>query len=1002
MQLVAFSVTSGSGIAPPTNLTATAISGSQINLNWTASNSPGVTEYLIERCQGVGCTAFGRLFDVSSTTYSDTTLVPTASYTYQVRAVDSGGNFSNYSNQATAVTLSTISGLVAAYSFNEGAGTTTADQSGNGNTGTLANATWTSQGKYGSALLFNGSNSLVTIADSASLHLSSEMTLEAWVNPTNITNAMQDVIYKANDNYYLEGTTTNSSLPNGGGTFGTTDVGTYGTAALTASTWTHLAATYDGTTLSLYVNGVQVSSLPQTGAIASSTNPLQIGGDTNLGQFFAGTIDEVRVYNAALTSAQIQSDMNTPLGGSSSLPIVNLSTSSLSFGNQAIQTTSTAQSVKLTNVGAASLTINSITVSGGNATDFTQNNNCGSALAPNNSCTINVTFTPSTTGLRNSSIAITDNASGSPQAVALSGTGTTTGFAVTPGVSVITVTMTQQFSATGNVIWSVDGTVGGSSSSGTITTTGLYTPPNAAGIHTITATTSSQSGSATVYVTNYSGTFTYHNDTLRTGQNLSETVLAPTNVNPTQFGKLFSYTLDGLPMASPLYVPNVTIPGQGSHNVVYVATEHDSVYAFDANGLSGSPLWHASFLSPGVTTVPCSAIGCSDIPVEYGITSTPVIDPTTGTLYVVANTEEGSNYVQRLHALDITTGAEKFGGPAVIQAAVSGTGDGSQNNQLAFDPLFEDQRAALLLSNGVVYVAWGSHEDAPPWHGWVMGFSAGTLQLVMVYNASPNGNGAGIWQSGGGPAADASGNIYFSTGNGDFTANTGGVDYGDTVLKLSTSGTVLDYFTPHDQANMANFNLDLASAGPVLLLDQPGNNPHVLITAGKGGTIYVINRDNMGHFQSSSDNQIIQALVGALPNGNEESGNYSAPVFFNNSIYFSAVNDNIRSFQWGNGSLSGTPTSLAPETFSNRGGTMAISANGSTNGILWAMQDASPSNGVLHAYNASNLATELYNSSQAGSRDALDLAMKFNIPLVANGLVYACTQTQLVAYGLLP
>jgi hypothetical protein len=479
--------------------------------------------------------------------------------------------------------------------------------------------------------------------------------------------------------------------------------------------------------------------------------------------------------------------------------------------------------------------------------------------------------------------------------------------------------------------------------------------------------------------------------------------LTPGNVNQAQFGKLFSYAMDGIAFASPLYVANVSIPGQGFHNVVYVATEHDSVYAWDADGLSTSPLWKVSFLGSNVTTVPCGDTGeCGDIPNEIGITGTPVIDQASGTLYVVAKTKEGVNYVQRLHALDITTGAEKFGGPVAIQASVTGSGEGSQGSKLSFDTLRENQRPALVLSNGVLYIGWGSHGDQHPWHGWVIAYSATTLNQVMAYCVSPDNYGGGVWASGGGLGADANGNIFFNTGNGDFTANTGGRDYGDSVVKLGPSGSVLDYFTPFDQANMESQDLDLASAGPVLLVDQPGTFPHLLISAAKTGTIYVVNRDNMGHFNASNDNQIVQSLPGILPNGTLEQGNFSAPAFFNGSVYFAAVSDTLKAFQLSNGLLSNGPTSHSLDVYGNRGGAFAVSGNGNTNGIVWAVQDNNPGNGVLHAYDAGNLATEFYNTSQAGTRDTLGVATKFSIPLVANGKVFVSSQSRLVVYGMLP
>jgi hypothetical protein len=836
------------------------------------------------------------------------------------------------------------------------------------------------------------------------------MTLEAWVNPGTVVGEWEDVIYKGNDNYYLEAASSRS-VPAAGGTFGAVGAILYGTQ-LEPGSWVHLAVTYDGTTLRLYVNGVQVASQAQTGTILTSTNALQIGGDSLFTQFFKGIIDEVRVYNVALTAAQIQADMGSPIGSANLLPAASLSSTNVSFGNQTTGTTSAPQSVILTNTGAVSLANNGIAISGTNSNDFAQTNNCGASITPNGSCIINVTFTPSATGARSATITISDNAPGNPHTVALSGTGlASTTLSISPRVVALTTTRTQQFTAnlTG-VIWSVDGVVNGSASSGTITSGGLYTPPSSAGTHTVTVATSnhSQSANATVYITTYPGKFTIHNDNLRTGLNPSETVLTPSNVSPSTFGKLFAYALDGIAHASPLYVANVSVSGQGFHNVVYVATEHDSVYAFDADGLSSSPLWHVSFINPGagITTVlPADVAECCDITPEIGITGTPVIDPGTGTLYVVAKTKEvvggTTNYVQRLHALDITSGAEKFGGPVVIQASVPGTGAGAQAGQVPFDPLRENQRPALLLSNGVVYVGFASHGDNPPYHGWVLGYNAANLKLVMAYNDTANSSQGGIWQSGGGLASDSSGNIFFVTGNGTFDADINGVDYGDSFEKISSSGTVLDYFTPMDQGTLDSKNIDLGSGGVLLLPDQPGSHPHLAVTAGKDGTIYLVNRDSMGHYNPSS-NQNLQSLVDIFPNGTPEPGNFSFPIYFNGYVYFSPITDTVKAFQLTNGLLSTAPTSQSSEVYGYPGGAMALSANGNTNGILWVVQRNATAAGVLRAYDATNLANELYNSSESGSRDTLDIAAKFSTPLIANGRVFVASYSQLTAYGELP
>jgi hypothetical protein len=505
-----------------------------------------------------------------------------------------------------------------------------------------------------------------------------------------------------------------------------------------------------------------------------------------------------------------------------------------------------------------------------------------------------------------------------------------------------------------------------------------------------------------VYVTNYSGTFTHHNDNFRTGRNLNETVLTPANVNQTTFGKLFSYTLDGLSIASPLYVSSVNILGQGTlHNVVYVATEHDSVYALDADGLSSTPLWQITFLGTGVTTVPADDTGeCCDISPEIGITGTPVIDQTTGTLYVVAKTKEETAYVQRLHALDITSGAEKFGGPVVLVAT-------------GFDPLRENQRAALLLNNGVVYIGFGSHGDVQPYHGWLLGYNAATLQQTVAVNLTATGEGGGLWQANGGPAADASGNIYFITGNGSFdTSDNNRVNYGDSFIKMSPTGTIVDFFTPHDQATISVANFDLGAAGPLLLPDQPGAHPHMIVSAGKNNTMYLVDRDRMGGFNPNDDSQIVQSLVNIFPFGTPEPGNYSGPVFFNGTVYFSPIRDNLQAFTLSSGTLPTSASSRTVDLFNYPGATMAISANNGTNGILWAIQrngdcDASltcstAAPGVLKAYDPSNLATTFYSSDQAGTRDQMDVATKFSVPLVANGKVFVSSVSQLTAYGLLP
>ena len=502
---------------------------------------------------------------------------------------------------------------------------------------------------------------------------------------------------------------------------------------------------------------------------------------------------------------------------------------------------------------------------------------------------------------------------------------------------------------------------------------------------------------------------TSHNDNARSGLNCNETVLTPANVASTNFGLLFNQPVDGFVYAQPLVMTNVTIPSQGVHNVVFVATEHDSVYAFDADDNSGSnslPLWQTSFINPaeGVTSVSSADVGCDAILPEIGITSTPVIDPVSGTIYVEAKTKETTNgmttFVHRLHALDIGTGAEKFGGPVVIQVSVPGAGDGNDGaGNVPFNPLTQLNRPGLLLSQGVVYLAYGSHCDIDPYHGWVIGYDAYTLALTNVFNTSPNGEEVGIWQSGNGPAADTDGNIFVMTGNGSFDSTTNG-DYGDSFLRLSpTNGLQLvDYFAPSNQQALSDADKDLGSGGVMLLPDAVGSadHPHLLVGCGKKGTIYLVDRDSMGEFNSAYDN-VVEELPGAV------GGIWSSPAFFNNTIYFWGANDVLKAFPISEAFISPTPSALGPDNFGYPGATPSISADGTNNGIVWIVEnDRFRNNGlaILHAYDATNVASELYDSVLVNVNQDPGKAVKFAVPTIANGKVYVGGQYTLAVYGL--
>ena len=500
---------------------------------------------------------------------------------------------------------------------------------------------------------------------------------------------------------------------------------------------------------------------------------------------------------------------------------------------------------------------------------------------------------------------------------------------------------------------------------------------------------------------------TYHYDNLRTGQNTSETTLTPANVTQTKFGKLGSFTVDGHVDAQPLYLSNVAIPNKGAKNVLYAVTEHDTVYAFDADSVNGSTstvLWSASMLASGESS--SDDRGCGQVTPEIGITSTPVIDRTRNAIYVVAVSKtSGGSYIHRIHALNLTSGAELFGGPTTITATYPGSGANSSNGNVVFDPKQYNERPGLLQIGATIYTTWGSHCDAGPYTSWVMSYSADTLQQTSVLNLVPNGNEGGIWMAGTAPAADASGNIYFIIGNGDFgtTLDTNGFpanrNCGNCFAKISSTVplTLLDYFTPLNTVSESGSDTDFGSGGPVLLpdvVDSNGKTRHLGVGSGKDANIYVVDRDNMGKFNASQDN-IYQQINGQL-----SGGVWAKPSYFNGTVYYGAVGDSIKAFPVVTGKLTTSPASHTTHTFGYPGATPSISASGTTNGIVWVVENGGTA--VLHAYDATNLATELYNSNQAAnSRDQFS-GNKYITPMVANGKVYVGSTSSVAVFGLLP
>lgn len=646
---------------------------------------------------------------------------------------------------------------------------------------------------------------------------------------------------------------------------------------------------------------------------------------------------------------------------------------------------------------------------------------------------------------------VTDTARTAPAAINVTVNPGNVSITLSPKRAAITKFQTQSFaaaiSATSNlnVTWDVDGTVNGNSAVGTVDVNGSYTPPTTPGTHTVRATSQAdvtKRASSTVAVTDLTGVTTYHNDLSRDGVNTHEFALTTATVKTATFGKLFSCAVDGAIYAQPLWVANLIVNG-AKHNVVIAATQHDSVYAFDADSNANPcvPLWHANLLdnthggTTGETSVPSGASGnlvgngFGDITPEVGITGTPVIDPNTNILYVVSKSviPSGPTFFQRLHAIDLTTGKEKFGGPVGIANSTTFPGNFDGGATVAFDPQNEGQRPGLALVNGVVYITWASHEDHDQYHGWVIGYNASTLLQVpnAVFNTTPNVvNGAGyarggIWMGGGAPAADSSGNLYFLTGNGTFDADSGGSNFGDSTMKLSTSVGlgVADWFTPADQSSLDGGDTDHGSGGAAILVDQPMGSPvqHLVIGGGKEGNLFLLNRDQMGHYGAA----FTPANSNAVQIFNVGNGIFSTSAFWNNSLYIAPAGGPLQAYPFNaaSGMFNTSAATQSSVSYGFPGATPSVSANGTTNGIVWALDNSkygTPccANGpaVLHAYDASSLNTELWNSSGVAA-DKAGNAVKFTVPTVANGKVYIGTRGsdtggggvgELDVYGLKP
>jgi hypothetical protein len=588
----------------------------------------------------------------------------------------------------------------------------------------------------------------------------------------------------------------------------------------------------------------------------------------------------------------------------------------------------------------------------------------------------------------------------------------------------LTATATGDPGASG-VSWSVS--AGGTLSAQT--TSSASFSASSAGVYTITATSKADTAKSTsiaIGVTDLAGVATYHNNPSRDGANAQEYALTPSNVAAATFGKLFSCPVDGAIYAQPLWAANLTLAGV-RHNVVFVATQHDSLYAFDADTSPCLQLWHANLIdaahgaNAGETSVPSGSGGLVgsgnvDIGPEVGVTGTPVIDLSANTLYVVSKSAitSGPSFFQRLHAIDLLTGNEKLSGPVTIAATYPGVGDGSSTD--TFNPRQQHQRSGLALVNGVVYIVWASHEDAAPYYGWVVGYSASTLAQTNVLNVTPNVGYGGIWMAGSAPTVDSNNNLYLITGNAIFDVTNGTApnnDYGDSFLRLSSGLTVSSYFTPSNQAaDNANDN-DFGAGGAAIVLNlNSGSLQHLVIGGGKDGSLYLLNGDSMGGLGDSNARQHFS--IG--------SGIFATGAFWNNNFYIGGVSGPLQSFSFNPATdlFSVPASSQSASSFGSPGATPSVSSSGTTNGIVWALDNGNycttgaPGCGpaILHAYNATNLASELWNSAQS-SGDAAGFAVKFVVPTVADGKVYVGTRGnssggtssvpgELDVYGLLP
>jgi hypothetical protein len=892
------------------------------------------------------------------------------------------------------------------------------DYSGNGFNGINNGVTFASPGYTNGieAAQFNGSSAFVQIPRSIGV-TGSGFTISMWVKTT-ATGGTPD--------WYSGPGLVDGDLPGSQNDFGTALVGAKfavgignpdttlpSKTSINDGNWHHVAATWNMSTgaLAVYVNGVlDVTGSGPTGP-RTSPSSLCIGRTPQDPQYFPGSLADVRLYNSVLTASQISTLASLqPIAPSVVTPSVS-PTNVVYAGSELTLSILAAgppppnvyqwitNGVPLSGATNATLVLSNVVASQSGSYAVMVGNFVGTNTSP----AVTVTVQPASAPI----------------------------FILqpTPTASQAYVNGQAVFTASVNgappiaVQWLFNGAILPGQTAATLILPDVQT--NEAGTYVLTASNAfgtNVSLDATLTVlpepTNeiLVNVPTYHYDNMRSGANTNEIRLTPNNVNAGIFGKLFTQTVDGAVYAQPLYVAGLSIPGKGTHNVVFVATQHGSVYAFDADsdqGTNATPLWSDSFINPasGVTPItPADVNNCANIPDEECIDATPAIDLNAGVIYVEALTREVLSgvvtYYHRLHALNIKNGAELASSPVVIQGSVPGTGTGGNGSTIPFTPILQECRAGLLLQNGLIYLCYSSFGDGGNYHGWIMAYNAQTLQQAGIYNDTPNGSQGGIWHGGDGMAGDENGNVYAMTGNGTFGTNYSSItqyNLSEAFLKFTTNNgnlTLTDYFTPYNQASLSGADLDVAAGGPMVLPDYVGSasHPQLILGTGKNGTMYLLDRNQLGHYNSASDSQIVQEL----PNAVGTPWNYPVPAYFNNTIYYQGNGSGLQAFHISGASVSTAPISTSTVIFGAPGGVPSVSANGTSNAIVWALQtDAWASSGpaVLHAYNATNLVQELYNSNLNPGRDSPGAALKWTVPVIANGKVYVGAEYGLSVYG---